>query len=175
MGLRGFLLVMPQTFHRIICQKSLMPLSIWLTIHLLNWINWWNSCLVQISQQGLSFRARMRFVRPTKLVRAASLCAHVLKLNNSKVVRNKSSLLKFLTMSIRQFLLKKSMMFVSITRFQVLQKFVMSLTVLGCVLLLNLRRMLTAKLFLTIFWNIRIFRSTTISTWWLLIISPHVK
>ncbi len=32
-----------------------------------------------------------------------------------KVVRNKSSLLKFLTMSIRQFLLKKSMMFVLIT------------------------------------------------------------
>ena len=28
MGLQGFLLVMPQTFHRIICQKSLMPLSI---------------------------------------------------------------------------------------------------------------------------------------------------
>ena len=55
------------------------------------------------------------------------------------------------TMSIRQFLLKKSMMFESITRFQALQKFVMSLTVLGCVLLLNLRRMLTAKLFLTIF------------------------
>lgn len=110
-----------------------------------------NSCLVQISQQGLSFRARMRFVRPTKLVRAASLCAHVLKLNNSKVARNKSSLLKFLTMSIRQFLLKKSMMFESITRFQVLRKFVMSLTVQGCVLLLNLRRMLTAKLFLTTF------------------------
>ena len=27
MGLQGFLLVMPQTFHRIICQKSSMPLS----------------------------------------------------------------------------------------------------------------------------------------------------
>lgn len=48
-------------------------------------------------------------------------------------------------------LVKKSMMFVLITRFQVLQKFVMSLTVQGCVLLLNLRRMLTAKLFLTTF------------------------
>ena len=48
-------------------------------------------------------------------------------------------------------LLKKSMMFESITRFQVLRKFVMSLTVQGCVLLLNLRRMLTAKLFLTTF------------------------
>ena len=46
---------------------------------------------------------------------------------------------------------KKSMMFESITRFQVLRKFVMSLTVQGCVLLLNLRRMLTAKLFLTTF------------------------
>ena len=165
MVLQGFLLVMPQIFHRIICQRSSMPLSTWLITHLLNWINWWNSCLVQISQQGLSFRARMRFVRPTKLVRAASLCAHVLKLNNSKVARNKSSLLKFLTMLIRQFLLKKSMMFVSITRFLALQKFVTSLTVQGCVLLSNLRRMLTAKPFLTIFWNIRIFKSTTISTW----------
>lgn len=48
-------------------------------------------------------------------------------------------------------LVKKSMMFESIIRFQALQKFVMSLTVQGCVLLLNLRRMLTAKLFLTIF------------------------
>ena len=27
MGLQGFLLVMPQTFHRTICQKSSMPLS----------------------------------------------------------------------------------------------------------------------------------------------------
>ena len=44
-----------------------------------------------------------------------------------------------------------NMMFESITRFQVLRKFVMSLTVQGCVLLLNLRRMLTAKLFLTTF------------------------
>lgn len=48
-------------------------------------------------------------------------------------------------------LVKKSMMFVSITRFLALQKFVTSLTVRGCVLLSNLRRMLTAKPFLTIF------------------------
>lgn len=48
-------------------------------------------------------------------------------------------------------LVKKLMIFESITRFQALQKFVMSLTVQACVLLSNLRRMLTAKPFLTTF------------------------